>query len=67
MSHLFVKHTLAQIGAAQLKQLVDKIRDDMQGIEGEEAEQIKQHFTNSLEHIRYVHESNSSLYEGVVN
>jgi len=56
-----------QIGTAVLKQLVDKIRDEMQGLEGEEADQIRQHFENSLSHIRYAKESDGALYEDVVN
>ncbi len=57
----------AQIGSSLLKQLVDKIRDEMQALEGEEAEQIKKHFENSLAHAQYAHETNAALYEGVVS
>ena len=49
-----------------IKQLVDKIRDEMQSLDGEEVEQIKGHFKNSLAHVQYAHESNGALYEGVV-
>ena len=44
---------LLQINASFLKQLVDKIRSDSQGLE-EGGEQVVKHFENTLEHIQEV-------------
>ncbi len=55
-----------QITPAILKQLLEKIREDMQGLEGgEEAAQIQKHFENTLQHIRHSSAADSSLYVGV--
>ena len=48
-----------------LKQLMDKIREDMQTLDdSEDATQIKKHFDNTLQHIRQAKDESGS-YDGV--
>ena len=47
-----------QITMAVLKQVTDKICDEMQSLEeGEETDQIRQHFENTQQHMQHVKES----------
>lgn len=58
--------TLPQIIMGVLKQVMDKIREDMQSLEEtEETEQIQQHFENALKHIRHMRETNDGSYPGI--
>ena len=55
-----------QISTAVVKQVVDKIREDISSLEeGEEAAQIKLHFKNTLEHIHRGQASDGGLYAGL--
>ena len=48
----------SQITTGFLKQLVDKVRSDSQGLDG--GEQVSQHFENTLAHIRRLQSSEDS-------
>lgn len=50
-----------------LKQLIDKIKDTLGRLDdGEEADLIKIHFTNTVSHIKWLQTSgDSSRYDGI--
>lgn len=63
---LFYEKENDQISTAVVKQVVDKIREDISSLEeGEEAAQIKLHFKNTLEHIHRGQASDGGLYAGL--
>ena len=73
MSHmppLLSIYHLVQVTVQVLNQLIQKIREDLPGLEtSEETEQINKHFHNTLEHLRLQKESPQSegpAYEGLV-
>ena len=59
-------HTHTQVVNAFLKQLLDKIKEDINTLDdSEEASQIQQHFENTLQHVRHTRANDSSMYEGL--
>lgn len=66
----FLKKVSFQITVGMLNQLIGKIRGDLPNLEGgEEADQISQHFNNTLARLRDRMESPESdglSYEGLV-
>ena len=56
-----------QISPSVLKQLIDKIKDTMSHLDsGEEADIIKNHFANTIAHIKYLQSSgDSTRYDGI--
>ena len=63
---------LSQITPSFLKQLIDKIKDELTKLEdNDEAKQIKQHFLNTLTHIKLKQRLSSEgedgpSYDGIV-
>ena len=56
--YLLIHAHTHQITMAVLKQVTDKICDEMQSLEeGEETDQIRQHFENTQQHMQHVKES----------
>lgn len=59
------------VNASILNQLIDKIREDLPGLElNEECESIKTHFQNTIDHIQHEkeseEESKSSVYRDFI-
>ena len=63
---LSLSHMRAQVVNTFLKQLLDKIKEDITGLdESEEASQIQKHFENTIQHMRHTRANDSSMYEGL--
>lgn len=69
LRHLTKNQLCFQITTTILNQLMDKIREDLPGLEGsEETEQIRKHFENTINHIdlkRQTPDEGSPSYEGI--